>query len=162
MKATACSCRAACLSCPFLVSDMSAKFGDFRNESAMLREVLNHSLFFVEEPLKLILHFKRLLPLPNTYASMSLPVVDGPADGQQALERDAHDEEGLAGHHDILQRVDEVREERDVERRAEAEGVVQDHQQQEGDLDDGEADQTLVEGRDHLQPVAAALMLISI
>ena len=90
--------------------------------------------------------------------------MDGPADGQQALERDAHDEEGLAGHHDILQRVDEVREERDVERGAEAEGVVQDHQQQEGDLDDGEADQTLVEGRDHLQPVAAlmALMLISI
>ena len=88
--------------------------------------------------------------------------MDGSADGQQALERDAHDEEGLAGHHDILQRVDEVREERDVERGAEAEGVVQDDQQQEGDLDDGEADQTLVEGRDHLQPVAAALMLIII
>ena len=89
--------------------------------------------------------------------------MDGPADGQQTLERYAHDEEGLARHHDVLQRVDQVREQRDVERRAEAEGVVQDHQQQEDDLDDGEADETLVEGRDHLQSVAAAaLMPISI
>ena len=64
--------------------------------------------------------------------------LNGSTDGEEPLEGNAHDDVCLAGHQDVLQRVEEVGEEGDVDRGLEAEGVVEDDQEQEEDLHRGQ------------------------
>ena len=78
--------------------------------------------------------------------------LNGSTDGEEPLEGNAHDDVCLAGHQDVLQRVEEVGEESDVDRGLEAEGVVQDDQEQEEDLHRGQRHQALVERGLHLRP----------
>ena len=77
------------------------------------------------------------------------------AGGEIALRGDAHHEEGLEGHQDVLERVPHVREEHDEELvlQVKVEPLCVDNDDaEEDDVDDGQRDQGVVEVGLHLWP----------
>ena len=93
---------------------------------------------------------------------LPLSVFQGSSDGQKALGGDAHHEEGLKVHKDVLARVPHVREEHDEHLVVEIEVKalrVNDEDGEEEDVGDCQSDQSVVESRFHLWPVDNNLVL---
>ena len=86
-------------------------------------------------------------------AKLPLSVFEWSSDCEAALCGDAHHEEGLEVHQDVLHRVPHVREEHDEELVLEVQVKalrVNDDDGDEDDVDDGQCDQGVVEVRFHL------------
>ena len=81
---------------------------------------------------------------------LSCPVPQWSHYGHQTLHGDAHQEVTLARHHDVLQGVEQVGKHHDVELCGDVHSMVADEEDEEGDLEDGESDETLVECRFHV------------
>ena len=91
----------------------------------------------------------------NFFESLPLSVFEWSPNSQAALCGDAHHEEGLEVHQDVLQRVPHVREEHDEELvvQVKVEPLCVDNDDaEEDDVDDGQRDQGVVEVGLHLWP----------
>ena len=89
------------------------------------------------------------------FESLPLSVLEWSPNSQAALCGDAHHEEGLEVHQDVLQRVPYVREEHDEELvlQVKVEPLCVDNDDaEEDDVDDGQRDQGVVEVGLHLWP----------